>query len=338
MKAILQSAYGDPALVLSLGEAPMPRPATAEVVVRVRAASVHADVWHMVKGWPAVLRIMGGGFARPKTPIPGTDMAGVVESVGNGVTRFQIGDAVFGECVQGFQWANGGAFAEYVAVSADVLALKPDNVTFEQAACVPTAGLIAWHNLMGHRPWRSGQHVLINGAGGGVGAIALQLAKSHGAEVTAVEHSDKLALVRALGADHVLDYTRDDPTQGSARYDLILDVASNLSVTDCARVLQPDGVYILIGHDHYGALGFTWLGSGIPAFLKLAVRTAFNPHLIKPNMAAPDKAKGMALFADLMAKGQLKPVVDRTYPLAEAAHALAYLASGRALGRIILSP
>lgn len=338
MRAILQSAYGEPADVLSLGETPKPVASKGEVLVRVYAASVHADVWHVVKGWPYVLRLMGSGFARPKSPIPGTDMAGVVESVGEGATRFQVGDAVFGECAKGFQWANGGAFAQYVAVSQDALALKPGNVTFEQAASVPTPGLIAWHNLMGHRPWRAGQHMLINGAGGGVGAVALQLAKAHGATVTAVEHTSKLAMVRALGADHVLDFTRDEPTQGSARYDIILDVASNLNFRDCARVLKPDGVYILIGHDHYGASGAKWFGSGIPAFLKLALRTPFDPHLIMPNTAAPNKQLGTALLAELMAKGQLTPVVDRAFPLADVVDAVAYLQSGKALGRIVLVP
>lgn len=338
MKAILQSAYGEPAQVLKLGEADKPVPTKGEVLVRVKAASVHADVWHVVKGWPYVLRIMGSGLVRPKNPIPGTDMAGVVEALGEGVTRFQVGDAVFGECANGFQWANGGAYAEFVAVSQEALARKPDNVSFEQAACVPTPGLIAWHNLMGQRPWRAGQHVLINGAGGGVGAVALQLAKAHGATVTAVEHTSKLAMVRALGADHVLDYTQDDPTLGGPRYDFILDVASNLNIRDCARVFNPGGVYILIGHDHYGASGSTWLGSGIPSFLKLALRIPFDPHLIKPNMAAPDQHTGMALFADLMAKGQLTPVVDKVFPMADVVDAMAYLASGRAMGRIVVVP
>jgi NADPH:quinone reductase-like Zn-dependent oxidoreductase len=338
MQAILQSAYGEPAQVLSFGEAAKPVAARGQVLVRVHAASVHADVWHVVKGWPYVLRIMGGGFLRPKNPIPGTDMSGVVEAVGDAVTRFKLGDAVFGESAKGFQWANGGAYARYVALSQDALALKPENVSFEQAACVPTSGLIAWHNLMGHRPLRAGQHLLINGAGGGVGSIALQLAKAHGATVTAVEHSSKLAMVRALGADHALDYTQVDPTQGNARYDFVLDVASNRPFSDWERVLSPAGIYILVGHDHYGASGSRWLGSGIPVFLKLALRTAFNPHLVKPNMAAPNKQVGMALFADLMAKGQLTPVVDRVFPLAQAADAMAYLQSGQAVGRIALTP
>nr|WP_315489777.1 NAD(P)-dependent alcohol dehydrogenase [uncultured Rhodoferax sp.] len=338
MQAILQSAYGEPANVLSLGEVDKPVPTAGQVLVRVKAASVHADVWHVVKGWPYVLRAMGSGLTRPKNPIPGTDMAGVVEALGEGVRRFKVGDAVFGECAKGFQWANGGAFAEYVAVSQEALARKPDNVSFEQAATVPTPGLIAWHNLMGPRPWRVGQHVLINGAAGGVGAVALQLAKAHGATVTAVEHTSKLDMVRALGADHVLDYTRDDPTQGEPRFDFILDVASNLNIRNCARVFKPGGIYILIGHDHYGASGSTWLGSGIPSFLKLALRIPFDPHLIKPNMAPPDKHVGTALLADLMAKGQLTPIVDRAFPLDQAAEAMAYLESGRAMGRIVLVP
>ncbi len=338
MKAILQSAYGEPSDLLSVGEVPTPIPAPGEVLVRVHAASVHADVWHVVRGWPWVLRLMGGGYAKPKNPIPGTDMAGVVVALGAGASHFQVGDPVFGECVKGIQWVNGGAFAEYVAVAQNVLARKPDNVSFEQAASVPTLGLIAWHNLMGHRPWRSGQHVLINGAGGGVGAVALQLAKAHGATVTAVEHTSKLDMVRALGADHVVDYTRDDPTQGSARYDFILDVASTLDIGDCARVLHPEGVYILIGHDHYGASRAKVFGSGIPAFLRLALRTPFNPHLIKPNMSPPDKQAGMALFADLMAKGLLTPMVDRAYPLEQAVQAMAYLQTGQARGRIVVTP
>lgn len=338
MKAILQHAYGEPAHVLALGEIAKPIPAQGEVLVQIHAASVHADVWHVVKGWPWVLRLMGGGFSRPKNPIPGTDMAGTVAALGEGVTHFQVGDAVFGECAKGFQWANGGAYAEYVAVAQDALALKPDNITFEQASSVPTPGLIAWHNLMGHRPLYAGQHVLINGAAGGVGAIALQLAKAHGATVTGVDHTSKLATLRALGADHVLDYTRDDPTQGTARYDLILDIASNLNLDDCARVFKPAGVYVLIGHDHYGASGAKFLGSGIPRFLKLAWRTAFNPHLIKPNMKPPNKGTGMALFAELLAKGHITPMVDRVFPLAQAADALAYLQTGKALGRIVLTP
>lgn len=337
MKAVLQHAYGEPAKVLSLGEAEKPVPSRGQVLVRVHAASVHADVWHVVRGWPYVLRMMGSGLARPRNPIPGTDMAGVVEAVGDGVTRFDVGDAVFGECAQGFQWANGGAYAEYVAVSQESLARKPDNVSFEQAASVPTSGLIAWHNLMGHRPLRAGQHVLINGAAGSVGAVALQLAKAHGARVTAVEHTTKLATVRALGADDVVDYTQEDPTQGGPRYDFILDVASTLNIRDCGRVFNPGGVYILIGHDHYGASGSKWIGSGIPSFLKLALRIPFDPHLIKPNMSTPDQRVGLALFADLMAREQLTPVVDRVYPMAQVVEAMAYLESGQAKGRIVLA-
>ena len=338
MQAIIQRAYGPPENVLTLQEVPTPTPGKGEVLVRVHAASVHADVWHVVRGWPFVLRLMGSGLRKPANPIPGTDMSGVVIAQGEGANRFSLGDAVFGECAKSFQWANGGAYAEFVAVHEDALAGKPANVTFEQAASVPTPGLIAWHNLVGHRPLTAGQNVLINGAGGAVGAMAIQLAKALGATVTAVEHTGKIALVKALGADIAVDYTQEDPTRLTARYDLILDVASNLQLDDCVRILKPTGIYVLIGHDHYGASGSSFLGSGIPAFLKLALRTAFTPHLIKPNMSPPDKKAGMALFAEMLQAGQLTPVVDKTFPLSEIAAALQHLQSGQALGRIILTP
>jgi NADPH:quinone reductase-like Zn-dependent oxidoreductase len=215
------------------------------VLVRVRAASVHADVWHVVTGWPYVLRLMGAGLRRPKNQVPGTDVAGVVEAVGASVTRFSPGDEVFGETMLGMQWRNGGAFAEYVAAPEDALALKPKHVGFEQAAAVPTSGFIAAANLQPGRPIAPGQRVLVNGAAGNVGAIAVQLARAQGAQVTGVDHTDKLDLVRALGADHVIDYTAVDFTRGAERYDLLFDVASNLTVAAARRVLTPTGMYVL---------------------------------------------------------------------------------------------
>ena len=201
MKAIVQDKYGPPGDVLRLREIVRPTIGDDEVLVRVRAASVHADVWHAVTGRPYVLRLMGGGFSKPKIPVPGTDLAGHVESVGKNVTQFRPGDEVFGESIKGIQWANGGAFAEYVSVSQDALALKPQGVSFEQAAAVPTSGLIALSNLQGRRKIQPGQRVLINGAGGGVGSIVVQLAKANGAQVTGVDCAAKLEMVRALGAD-----------------------------------------------------------------------------------------------------------------------------------------
>ena len=241
MKAVVQYKYGSPDDVLALREINKPVAGDDEVLVSVRAASVHPDVWHVVTGRPYVLRLMGAGVLKPKNPVPGTDVAGRVESIGKGVTRFRPGDEVFGETHTRLQWHNGGAFAEYVSVPQDALALKPANVTFEQASAVPTSGFIALHNLRGEGQIRSGQRVLINGAGGGVGTIALQLAKAYGAHVTGVDGTRKMEMIRSLGADYVIDYTQEDFTRRGERYDLILDVASNLSLSACQRALCPPG-------------------------------------------------------------------------------------------------
>jgi NADPH:quinone reductase-like Zn-dependent oxidoreductase len=216
MKAIVQERYGS-CDDLELREVAKPIAGRDEVLVRVRAAALHPDVWHVVRGRPYILRVMGGGFARPRNPIPGTDVAGIVEAVGDDVRRFRAGDAVFGETTHAHPWTNGGAFAEYVSVPARLLAMKPDNVSFEQAASVPTSGLIALLNLRGGRLLQPGQKVLVNGAGGGVGTIALQIAKAHGAHVTAVDSARKLAMLRALGADEVVDFAGADFTRGEAR-------------------------------------------------------------------------------------------------------------------------
>ena len=217
-----------------------PAVADDEVLVRVHAASVHPDVWHTVRGRPHVLRLMGNGVRRPRHRVPGIDMAGRVESVGRAVTRFQAGDEVFGETMRGIQWRNGGAFAEYVSVPEDVLARKPARLSFEQAAAVPTAGLILLANLRGDARLLPGQNVLVNGAGGGVGTVAVQLAKAHRARVTGVDAADKLELVRSLGADRVLD-AREDFTRAGDRYDLIIDVPGNHPFPAIRRALTPKG-------------------------------------------------------------------------------------------------
>lgn len=337
MKAIVQSRYGSPDSVLSLQDIPKPSPGPGEVLVRVRAASVHADVWHVVTGLPYALRLMGSGLRRPKQAVPGTDIAGIVEAAGAGASRFRAGDEVFGETIAGMQWVNGGAFAEYVCVPEGSVVQKPANVSFEQAAAVPTSGLIAWYNLMLEGRLRAGHKVLINGAGGGVGAPALQLAKAYGAHVTAVEATDKLDLVRRLGADAVIDFTREDCARGPARYDLILDVASTLSYSACKRILAPDGVYVLIGHDHYGSAGRRVLGS-IPRAFGLMARSLFDKRLPRPRFATPPKRETLEELAGLMAAGKLTPIVDRCLPLAEAKEALRRLQEGRALGKILLVP
>jgi NADPH:quinone reductase-like Zn-dependent oxidoreductase len=334
MKAIVQDRYGPPD-VLALREIDLPAIKDDEVLVRVRAASVHPDVWHVVTGRPFVLRLMGAGLVRPRTRVPGTDMAGLVESVGSSVTRFRPGDEVFGETLRGHQWRNGGAFAEYVSAPESALAAKPGNVTFEQAAAVPTSGLIALLNLPDGR-LKKARRVLVNGAGGGVGSVAVQLARAYGATVTGVDGPAKLDLVRSLGADRVIDYTREDFTRGDERYDLIVDIPGNHPFPACRRVLTPDGTYVLIGHDHYGNAGRRWLGS-LPRFLGLAVRSLFTSQLPGLSFAVPAKQDQIAVLSGLLEAGKLTPVVDRTYPLAEAREALCQLATGDARGKIVIT-
>jgi NADPH:quinone reductase-like Zn-dependent oxidoreductase len=240
-----------------------------------------------------------------------------VEAVGRNVTRFAPGDAVFGETVTGMQWMNGGAFAEYVAVAADALEGKPANVGFEQAASVPTAGLIALNNLRNRTAIRPGMRVLVNGAGGGVGSLALQIAKAGGAHVTGVDHGRKLDLLRTLGADAVIDYTRDDPTLGDARYDLVFDVASNLRLADCKRILAPGGLYVAIGHDHFGAATGSLLGS-LPRMMGLMFRSLFDRHVPKGEFKVAPKRETMPVLAGLLASGKITPVIDKVFPLEEA--------------------
>lgn len=337
MRAIIQDRYGAPDEVLRLAEIERPEIEADEVLVRVRAASVHADVWHTVTGFPHVMRLMGAGLSSPKNPIPGIDMAGVVEAAGSDVTRFQPGDAVFGETHLGLQWQNGGAYAEYVAVPADILAAKPDNVTFEEAASVPTSGMIALENLYSVGMPGPDQQVLVNGAGGGVGSIALQLAKAHGATVTAVDSADKFEMLRFLGADQLIDYTQEDFVQGSQRYDLIFDVASNLRFSDCKQVLTPTGKYLVIGHDHYGTQGRSLFGS-IPKMFRLMAQTPFTDHLPDTRFSMPDKRELMATLSDALAAGEITPVIDKVFPLEDAAAAIRYLVAGQARGRIVITP
>ena len=333
MRAVVQKRYGS-VDDLTVSEVPRPEPAADEVLVRVRAASVHPDVWHVVAGRPAVLRLMGSGVRRPREPVPGTDVAGVVESVGSAVTRFKPGDEVFGETVRGVQWRNGGAFAEYATAPEVGVALKPPSIGFEEAAAVPTAGLIALNNLPQCRV-PTGSRVLVNGAAGGVGAIAVQLAKAYGAHVTGVDHSSKLTLVRSLGADRVIDYTAEDFTRGGEQWDLIFDVPGNHSFRATRRALDPRGSYILIAHDAFGATGHRWLGS-IPRLLGLVARSAVSPQLRGGSFAPPDKRELMDTLARFMESDQLRVVVDRTYPLSQAPQAMRHLMSGQPVGRIVL--
>ncbi len=337
MKAIVQDKYGPPDDVLQLREIEKPVVGDDQVLVRVRAASVHPDVWHVVTGRPYVLRLMGAGVLRPKNLVPGTDVAGLVESVGKDVSRFGPGDEVFGETFLKLQWRNGGAFAEYVSVPQDALALKPQNISFEEAAAVPTSGFIAVQNLEFGKITQPGQSVLINGAAGGVGSIAVQLAVAYGARVTGVDSTEKLEMVRSLGAEHVIDYTQEDFTQRGERYDLIFDVASNLSFTACKRALMPKGVYVLIGHDHFGDAAGRIFGS-LPRMLKLVALSPFVSHLPRLSFSIPSKKDVMAVLEEFLEAGKLTPVIDRTYPLKEVPEAMRYLQGGRARGKIIITP
>lgn len=335
MKAIVCAQYGPPE-VLEVQEVEKPVPREGEVLIRVHAASVHPDVWHVVSGWPYVLRLMGAGLLKPKNRIPGTDVAGRVESVGKNVTRFQPGDEVFGESVRGHQWNNGGAYAEYVSAPEDALALKPEGITFEQAAAVPTSGLIALWNLCNRGLVQKGQKILINGAGGSVGALAVQLAKAFGAEVTGVDGTKKLGMVRSIGADHVIDYTREDFTRRGERYDLIFDIPGNHSFSDCRRALTPTGTYLLIGHDHFGEAGGRWFGS-LPRFLKLDVMSLFVRQLPKPSFSMPSRRDSLTVLKKLIEDGKIIPTVDRTFPLSEVPEAIRYLKEGRAQGKVVIT-
>jgi len=333
MRAVVQRRYGS-VDDLDVGEVPRPQPAADEVLVRVRAASVHPDVWHVVAGRPVVLRLMGSGVRRPRDHVPGTDVAGVVASVGSAVTRFEPGDEVFGETVRGVQWRNGGAFAEYATAPEEGLALKPSGISFEEAAAVPTAGLIALNNLPRRRV-PAGSRVLVNGAAGGVGAMAVQLAKAYGAHVTGVDHGSKLALVRSLGADRVIDYTSEDFTRSGEQWDLVFDVPGNHSFRAVRRALEPRGSYILIAHDAFGATGHRWLGS-IPRLLGLVARSAVSPQLRGGSFAEPDKRELMGALCGYIETGRLRVVVDRTFPLDQASQAMRHLMSGEPLGRVVL--
>jgi NADPH:quinone reductase-like Zn-dependent oxidoreductase len=336
MKAIVQDKYGSPADVLELRDIDEPVVNDDEVLVRVHAASVHPDVWHVVRGLPYVLRIMGAGLLKPKNRIPGTDVAGRVESVGRDVRHFQAGDEVFGETIKGYQWTNGGAYAEYVSVPEDQLALKPANVTFEQAAAVPTSGLITLQNLPNEGRLQPGQSVLVNGAGGGVGALAVQIAKAYGATVTGVDNTKKLEMVRSLGADHLIDYTKEDFTQSGERYDLIFDIPGNHPFSACRRVLAPNGKYVLIGHDRFGHGAGRWFGS-LPRVLKLVARSPFVTQLPPPNFSMPNKKDSMAVLREFLDAGKLTPVIDRRYLLGEVPEAIRYLEEGHARGKVVIT-
>lgn len=328
MKAIVHDRYG-PTDVLELAEVDRPKPAADEVLVRVRAASVNARDWHLMRGDPYVARLMDPstlGLRGPKIKIRGTDFAGVVEEVGPGVTRFSPGDEVYGEVDR--------AFAEYVAAPDNVVGHKPANLTFEQAAAIPLAGNTA---LMGVRDVgrvQPGQRVLINGASGGVGTFAVQIAKSFGANVTGVCSTRNLDLIRSLGADAVVDYSEEDFTRTGQRFDVVFDLVGNRSLTDLRRALTPTGTLVLSG-------GGVSRGGSLIGPVGLMIRAQLMSRLVRGQRililtVAPNK-ENLAALKELAEARKITPAIDRTYPLDEAAAAIRYLEMDHARAKVVIT-
>ena len=322
MKAIVQDKYGSPD-VLQLREIDKPAVGDDEVLVRVHAAGVDQGVWHLMAGLPYLLRVAGFGLRAPKNPVRGRTLAGRVEAVGENVTRFQPGDEVFGTC--------RGSFAEYACARADRLAPKPANLTFEQAAAVPISGCAALQAVRDPGKVRPGQHVLIIGAGGGVGTFAVQLAKAFGAEVTGVCSTTKTDLVRSIGADHVIDYTREDFADGRNRYDVILDIAGNRSLSHLRRALAPEGTLVIVG----GEGGGRWLG-GIDRQLRAHLLSPFVRQKLG-TWISTERKEDLEALRELLEAGKVTPVIDRTFPLSEAPEAIRYLRTGQAHGKVVIT-
>jgi NADPH:quinone reductase-like Zn-dependent oxidoreductase len=324
MKAVVYSDYGSPD-VLEIRDIKKPVPNDDQVLIKVRAASINPLDWHFIEGTPYIMRL-GVGLRKPKDPRLGVDMSGQVEAVGKNVTLFKPGDEVFG--------GRNGAFAEYVCARADrAIALKPANITFEQAASVPIAAITALQGLRDKGKIQPGQKVLINGASGGVGTFAVQIAKSFGAEVTGVCSTRNLDLVRSLGADHVIDYTKEDFTKGEQRYDLILDNVGNQPLSGFRHALQPKGICVMIGGggpNDGGLIG----PMGRP--VKALLMSPFVSQKMGMFMAELNKSD-LTILADMMQSGKVTPVIDRMYPLSQIAEAIRYLEQGHARGKVVIT-
>jgi len=325
MKAIVYRSYGSPD-VLRLEEIEKPVPNDDQVLVRVRAASVNPLDWHYMEGKPYIARLIGFGLLKPKVTRLGVDYAGTVESVGTNVTQFKPGDDVFG--------GRTGAFAEYVCVLADrAVVRKPANLTFEQAASVPVAAITALQGLRDKGKIQPGQRVLINGASGGVGTFAVQIAKSFGADVTGVCSTRNLDMVRSIGADQVIDYTKEDFTKSGQRYDLILDNVGNHSLLEYRRVLQPRGRYVLIGGG--GPNDRRWIGPLVRPIKALMLSPFVSQDM--GMMLAEQNKKDLTILSDLMQAGKVTPVIDRRYSLSEVSEAIRYLEQGHARGKVVIN-
>ena len=322
MKAIVQDRYGPPGEVLELREVVAPTAKDGEVLVRVRAASIHPGDWMVVTGRPYLVRPMFG-LPRPKKTTPGFDVAGVVEAVGPGVTALQPGDEVFGQC--------DGSCAEYVVAPAGRLAPKPSNLSFPEAAACPISGDAALRGLRDAGQVRGGHRILINGASGGVGTFAEQIGRHLGAEVTGVCSARNVELVRSLGASHVLDYAREDFTKGDRRYDFILDNVGNKSMAACRRAVAKGGTYV----PNNGTSGGRWVGTLGRTLAALAL-SAVLPRQGKPFLAV-GKHADLLVLKELLESEQVRPVIDRTYSLAEVPTAFAYLEEGHARGKVVIT-
>ena len=322
MKAMVYTEYGSPD-VLQLKEVKKPIPQDNEVLVKVRAASVNYADWAFVRGEPFLVRLMGAGLLKPNKAILGADITGQIEVVGKNAKQFQPGDEVFGDISEcGF-----GGFAEYVAVPESVLALKPTNMTFEEAAAVPQAAVVALQGLRDKGHIQPGQKVLINGASGGIGTFAVQLAKSFGAEVTGVCSARNLDMVRSIGADHVIDYTQEDFTQNGQRYDLILATAGYRSVFDYKRALKPQGIYVVTG----GSMAQIFQGMLLGSLISMTGTKKMG------NLAAKPDQEDLVFIKELLEAGKIKPVIDRRYPLSEVAEALRYYGTGHTRGKVVIT-
>lgn len=322
MRAIVQDRYGSPD-VLELRDVDVPEPGDDQALVKVRAASVNtADLDHL-RGRSLAERL-ATGFSRPRNRIPGLDMAGEVVAVGEKLTRLRAGDEVWAD----LSVARFGAFAEYVCAAEQVFAPKPAALTFEEAATVPHSAVLALQGLLGKGPIRPGERVLINGAGGCVGPFAIQIAKSFGAEVTGVDHTGKLEMLGRLGADHIIDYTREDFTRSGRRYDLILDVAARHSVLHYRRSLAPEGRYVLVARSLAGFFQALVIGAWI---------SATQPKRMGIFMWNPNKWEDLDFLRGLLDGGEIRPLIDRRYDLSQVPEALRYVEQGQARGKVVIT-
>jgi NADPH:quinone reductase-like Zn-dependent oxidoreductase len=322
VKAIVQDVYG-PAEVLELRDIDKPAPADDEVLIRVRAAGVDQGVWHLMTGLPYLTRAAGFGLKVPKIGTRGRELAGVVEAVGRNVVGFRPGDEVFGTAE--------GSFAEYVCAKEGKLALKPKSLSFEQAAAVPISAGTALQGLRDSGQVKPGQEVLIVGAGGGVGTYAVQLAKAFGAQVTGVCSTAKTELVRSIGADHVIDYTHDDFSDGAKQWDLILDTAGNRSLSVLRRALKPHGTLVIVGGEGGGKLT-----GGFERALRAAALSVLVGQKLT-GLLAVERAEDLRALAELIEAGKVTPVIDRSFALADAPAAIEYMRSGKTRGKVVIT-